>query len=324
MTSPAAAPAGRRLRVALVLLCVASACDDAAVTNVFDTGRPDARTGSDAGPDASSLDGVLDAGVEPRPDAGSHDVGPMDAGAEDVGLRDAGDASPDGAGDAGDAGSGGDVVFADDFDDATFDDDWMVRNGSFVQRDGTLVAGPSCMWTGHCPEGPALIATHALFELGDGRMTLEYDVSTGPGNAQYVNRALVDMHAEVEGRRIVALDTGATADLDPILRAFWHIGGAEDFRSFSVCARCLRSDPVELATSIGGEDDTWYHVTARFCGSAGLGLNVVARDDGVELVDDARPASATPPADVREVYLLVWLEGGGKRIDNLVLRRGCD
>lgn len=287
---------------------------DAAASDVGP--RRDAGAAGDAGPELDAGP-VVDAGAAPEGGPARDAAPARDAGPGPDAAADAGDAEPDAAT------VPGDVLFADDFDDDTFLDDWEVRHGVVEQRDGYVVSGPSCMWTGFCPEGPALLATRELYDVGDGELTLDYDVYTGV-NAQYVNRVVVDLQAEVGGARIEVNADGSTRLLDPLLRVFWHIGGTEDFHTFEVCARCFRPDNRLLRSPLGGADDTWYHVTARFCGAAGMGVRLVTAG-GLERVRDFDATlDATPPSDARSLYLLLWIEGPGKRIDNLVIRRGCD
>lgn len=312
---------------ALLLFCLVG-CDDALLVRGDSMPEAEARDATTETADAAdaafdAADDAADATVEPEDAAAATDGG----GALDAATTDARpDVGPDedgGAPDAGDAGSASDVIFEDDFDDLTFGDDWEVRNGLVAQSEGSLVAGSSCMSAVACAEGPVLLATTELLDLRDGRVTLEYDVFTGI-NARFTNRVLVDLHAEVRGERIGANPDGSTHSLDAVLRTFWHIGGTEDFRRFFICARCFRPDLFVDEFAVGGDDDAWYHVRARFCGTDGLGLRVTT-STGVHIIDaENMAADASLPSDVREAYLLVWIEGAGKRIDNLVLRRGCE
>lgn len=245
-----------------------------------------------------------------------------DAAADDASSLDAGSgAGADTAVDA--AVDASDILFADDFEDGTFTDDWILGNGLATQTGGTLVSGTSCMSSVDCSEGPMLLYTRDLFDVGDGRMTIEYDVFTGV-NARYENRVIVDLQAEVTGRRISANPDGSTRDIDAVLRGFWHVGGTEPFHTLSTCARCFRTDAVTLERmDFVGADDTWYHFTLSFCGAGGMGMRVTTPAGAVLLDEHSTLLNTTPPPDVTRVYPLLWLEGAGKEIDNLVIRRGC-
>ncbi len=215
------------------------------------------------------------------------------------------------------------ILFQDDFDDATYTDDWILVHGSATQSGGQLTSGPSCMWTGHCPFGPMLLMTRDLLPVGDGRITFEYDVFTGV-NFRYENRFIVDLHAEVLGGRIGVNGDGSTRNGDPMLRSFWHMGGTEAFQIYSAEARSFRADPVVLQFSDDvAADNTWYHVEVSFCGASGMRYRITDMGGGVVRQGSSAFLNASIPASVTQVYGLVWMEGGSKAIDNLVIYRGC-
>ena len=263
------------------------------------------------------------------------DVVEVDAGADTGAEPDAGlDAGP---GDAGvDAGSdaGRPFLLFDDFDDGVFGwssfdgpgGTWLIDHqddGSWLERSGVLEsrAADGAWWDDPaCPGGmgPGLIHSEPGFPVGDGELTIEFDVNYGAGFSSCNASGWVALN-----------DAAAVTEWDPTARrvtpegSFARVTVTDSSNNVSVRlgdpSGPSNRHPVDVTTG------RWYHMQVSLCGELGYHLRFGERGAGAPTVDVWNRVDATVPAAFTELHVNVMAEGPDKLFDNIEVRRGgCD